>query len=77
MNVAKPADVQLSRRGRDRLPPMLESLWLTSREGNAASRLGKPLLSLSWALATPGLRRPNESHTTSVGSQDETDNPGA
>ena len=29
------------------------------------------------ALATPGLRRPNESHTTSVGSRIESVSPGA
>src|SRR6478672_6066813 len=33
----------------------------------------EPLL----ALATPGLRRPNKSHTTSVGSRNESDSPGA
>ena len=37
----------------------------------------KPLLSLSLPLATPGPRRPNESHTTSVGSRCESDSPGA
>src|SRR5215207_3587095 len=37
----------------------------------------KPLLSLSWPLATPGPRRPNESHTTSVGSRNESDEPSA
>ena len=35
-----------------------------------------PLVSLL-ALATPGSRRPNESHTTSVGSRNESDDPGA
>jgi hypothetical protein len=37
----------------------------------------KPLLSLSSLTAAPGPRRPDESHTTSVGSRDESDRPGA
>ena len=32
---------------------------------------------LCLTLATPGLRRPDESHTTSVGSRNESDEPGA
>ena len=37
----------------------------------------KPFLSLSWPKATPGPHRPNESHTTSVGSRNESDEPDA
>jgi hypothetical protein len=37
----------------------------------------KPLLSLSWPLATPGPHRPDESHTTSVGSRKASDEPSA
>jgi hypothetical protein len=36
----------------------------------------KPLLSLSSLTAVPGPRRPNESHTISAGSRNESDRPG-
>jgi hypothetical protein len=48
-----------------------------AREGTATSSLGKPLLSLSLPKTAPGPRRPNESHTTSVGSRKGSDEPGA
>jgi hypothetical protein len=37
----------------------------------------KPLLSLSQLMTAPGPRRPNESHTTKVGSRIESDEPDA
>jgi len=37
----------------------------------------KPLLSLSRPMTAPGPRRPDESHTTSVGSRCESDEPDA
>src|SRR3954471_11948724 len=40
-------------------------------------RAGQTPLEPLLALATPGQHRPNESHTTSVGSRNESDNPGA
>ena len=50
--------------------------FLPSQEGTANFEPGKPLLSLSPLTAAPGPRRPNESHTTSAGSRNESDGPG-
>jgi hypothetical protein len=58
-------------------PSDARSSPVSSREGNAASSRANPRLSLSRAQATPGPRRPNESHTPSVGSRNESDEPGA
>jgi hypothetical protein len=49
--------------------PSIALIWLL----RAAQTPLEPLL----ALATPGPRRPNESHTTSVGTRNETDEPNA
>jgi hypothetical protein len=50
---------------------------VTSRAGHRHFAQGKPLLSLSSPRATaPDPRRPNESHTASVGSRKESDGPG-
>src|SRR3954469_24079860 len=57
-------------------PPMLEPVGC--RAGRATLlRAGQTPLEPLLALATPGLRRPNESHTTSVGSRNESESPGA
>ncbi len=48
---------------------------LDGRGGHRYFEQSKPLLSLSLPTA-PGPRRPNESHTTSVGSRNESDEPG-
>src|SRR6476661_10777344 len=51
---------------------------LGCRAGRATLlRAGQTPLEPLLALATPGSRRPNESHTTSVGSRNESDDPGA
>src|SRR6266581_2052015 len=44
--------------------------------GHRYFELNRPLLSLSPPTAAPGPRRPNESHTTSAGSRNESDGPG-
>jgi hypothetical protein len=44
--------------------------------GHRYFELNKPLLSLSSLIWAPGPRRPNESHTTSAGSRNESDEPG-
>ena len=51
-------------------------LWLPGRGGHRYFEQNKPLLSLSPPTAAPGPRRPNESHTTSAGSRNESDEPG-
>ena len=57
--------------------PSCPILLVTAGEGgHRYFELGKPLLSLSLPKAAPGPRRPNESHTTSVGSRNESDEPG-
>ena len=56
---------------------MLDPL-LGCRAGRATLlRVLQTLLEPLLALATPGPRRPNESHTTSVGSRNESDEPSA
>src|SRR6476661_8291926 len=51
---------------------------LGCRAGRATLlRAGQTPLEPLLALATPGSRRPNESHTTSVGSRNESNDPGA
>ena len=57
--------------------PLIPQVTHGAREGTATSSLGKPLLSLSLPKTAPGPRRPNESHTTRVGSRIESDEPGA
>ena len=62
----------------DDLAHLLLLPHLTVLDGPGGHRyfeLSKPLLSLSQPTA-PGPRRPNESHTTSVGSRNESDEPG-
>jgi hypothetical protein len=49
----------------------------SSREGNAASSATNPSRASPGPNTTPGPRRPNESHTTNVGSRKESDKPGA
>jgi hypothetical protein len=58
-------------------PLLLDHAVLAEPGGHRYFELGKPLLSLSPLTAAPGPRRPNESHTTSVGSRIESDEPGA
>ena len=57
-------------------PPHLAG-YLRGEGGHRYFELGNPLLSLSLPIAAPGPRRPDESHTTSVGSRCESDEPGA
>ena len=57
-------------------PPHLVS-HLRGEGGHRCFELRKPLLSLSLPKAAPSPRRPDESHTTSVGSRNESDEPGA
>ncbi len=56
---------------------MLEPLLVVEPGGQRYFELSKPLLSLSPPWRRPGQRRPNESHTTIVGSRCESDSPGA
>ena len=51
-------------------------LFFTEPGGHRYFELSKPLLSLSPPTAAPGPRRPEESHTTSAGSRNESDEPG-
>jgi hypothetical protein len=46
---------------------MLDPVLVVEPGGQRYFELSKPLLSLSLLWVTPGLRRPNESHTTSRG----------
>jgi hypothetical protein len=57
--------------------PMLDPPLVVEPGGQRCFELGKPPVEPLLALATPGSRRPNESHTTSVGSRNESDHPGA
>jgi len=50
---------------------------LPGEGGHRYFELRKPLLSLSLPMTAPGPRRPNESHTASVGSRIESDEPDA
>src|SRR4026209_2537031 len=58
-------------------PPMLDPLVCYGAGRATLLRVLQPLLEPLLALATSGPRRPNESHTTSVGSRNESDEPGA
>jgi hypothetical protein len=62
----------------DHLAHPSSSVVLSSAEqgGHRYFELNRPLLSLSPLIAAPGPRRPNESHTTSAGSRNESDEPG-
>ena len=53
------------------------STWFVEPGGQRYFEQSSPLLSLSPPWRRPGLRRPDESHTTSVGSRIESDSPGA
>jgi len=55
---------------------LLDHAVLAEPGGHRYFEPGKPLLSLSPLTAAPGPRRPNESHTTSAGSRNESDEPG-
>ena len=56
--------------------PPARSADLGEPGGHRYFELNKPLLSLSSPMAAPGPRRPDESHTTSAGSRNESDEPG-
>jgi hypothetical protein len=49
---------------------------LAEPRGHRYFELNRPLLSLSSLISAPGPRRPNERHTTSAGSRNESDEPG-
>ena len=55
----------------------ISPVHLRGEGGHRYFELRKPLLSLSLPMTAPGPRRPNESHTTSVSSRNESDEPGA
>ena len=56
---------------------MLEPVSVVEPGGQRCFELGKPLVEPLLAPATPGQRGPDESNTTSVGSRNESDSPGA
>src|SRR2546430_9278261 len=59
-----------------RSPPCSSVSGPTEPGGHRYFQQNKPLLSLSSPTAASGPRRPNDSHTTSVGSRNESDGPG-